>query len=218
MTRPTGPVWGVVLAAGAGGRFGASKQFARAGGSRLVDLAVAATASSCDRVVVVLPAGRAWDGAAVDETVEGGSTRGASLRRALAVIPEAAPITVVHQAANPLASAELFEAVIGAVRAGAPAAVPGLRPPDVVRRVAGDHVTELVGRDDLVVVQTPGAFRTEVLRRAHAAGREAAEDTALVFALGEPVGVVAGDPRNVHVTTPDELDMVNSLLQGARSG
>jgi 2-C-methyl-D-erythritol 4-phosphate cytidylyltransferase len=210
-SRPAGAVWAIVLAAGSGSRFGARKQFAAVGSHRLVDLAVEAATEVCGQVVLVLPVGTAWDGRPVDHVVPGGVDRSSSVRSALAAIPDEEGIVVVHQAANPLARPELIGELLAAVAEGAPAAFPGLRPADVVRRVAGERAGDVVGRDDLVLVQTPAAFRLEVLRRAHAVGGRAFEDTALVSACGYEVHVVAGDPRNVHVATPADLEVVRAL-------
>jgi 2-C-methyl-D-erythritol 4-phosphate cytidylyltransferase len=206
------PVWAIVLAAGTGARFGGEKQFSDVAGQRLVDLAVETATSACDGVVLVLPGDRVWDGPPVDATVRGGPDRRTSVRNGLSAIPHDEGVVVVHQAANPLASQQLIERLVAAVRAGAPAAVPGLRPADVVRRVADGVAGDLLGRDELVLVQTPAAFRIEVLRTAHAAAVVAVEDTALVSAAGYDVHVLPGDPRNVHVATPEDLEVVRALL------
>lgn len=207
------PVWGVVLAAGTGTRFGRGKQFERAGGERLVDRAVQVTAAACDDVVLVLPPGVAWDGPRVTTVVEGGQSRTASVRHALAVLPDDVGIIVLHQAAHPLATSALFDAVLDEVRAGAPAAVPGLEPRDPVRRVVDSSAGQELGREGLAILQTPGAFRADVLRAAHAAGAEAIEDTALLAAIGVTVSIVAGEPWNLHVTTPEELAIADCLLR-----
>jgi 2-C-methyl-D-erythritol 4-phosphate cytidylyltransferase len=208
-------VWGVVLAAGGGTRFGRRKQFAAVQGQRLVDLALDAVSAVCDRVVLVLPADCVWDGAPVDRVVAGGRHRRESVRAALAAIGDEEGIVVVHQAANPLASRETFAALLDAVKAGAVGAVPGLRPADLVRYADSGALGAVVGRDELVMVQTPAAFRLEVLRAAHAAGGDALEDTALVTALGYEVRVVAGDARNVHVATPTDLEIVAAIMRGS---
>jgi 2-C-methyl-D-erythritol 4-phosphate cytidylyltransferase len=207
--------WGIVVAAGSGSRFGVPKQFETVAGARLVDRALEATVAACDDVVVVLPAGVAWDGAPVAATVPGGSTRSASVRAGLDAVPGPAEFVVVHDAARPLAPPALFEAVIDAVRAGADAAVPGLPIPDTVKRVDGAHVVETISRDALVAVQTPQAFRIDALRAAHTAAGEATDDAALVEAAGGRVVVVPGDPRNLKVTTPADLVIAAALLVGA---
>jgi len=116
---------------------------------------------------------------------------------------------------SPLAPPALFDAVIDAVRGGADAAVPGLPISDTVKRVDGDHVVETIARDALVAVQTPQAFRTDVLRAAHTASGEATDDAALVEAAGGRVVVVSGDPRNLKITTPADLVVAAALLVAA---
>jgi 2-C-methyl-D-erythritol 4-phosphate cytidylyltransferase len=209
-------VTAIVLAAGDGRRFGQRKQFVTVGGRRLADLAIGAVRVVAERVVLVVPPSHAWDGTPVDAVVEGGADRGASVRAGLAAIPESEGTVLVHQAANPLASAALCRELVATIAAGADAVVPALRPADLVRRVAQDHLGEVlgdvVGRDDLVLVQTPAAFRLPVLREAHARGGAALEDTALVTSIGRKVRIVPGDPRNVHVATPEDLEIVAALL------
>jgi len=60
-------------------------------------------------------------------------------------------------------------------------------------------------------VQTPQAFRAEVLHRAHASGADATDDAALAESTGATVRVVPGDPRNLKVTTVADLTMAEAL-------
>jgi 2-C-methyl-D-erythritol 4-phosphate cytidylyltransferase len=212
--RPS-PTWGIVVAGGAGSRFGVPKQFETVAGARLVDRAVDATAAACDEVVVVLPAGVPWNGVRVAAAVPGGATRSASVRAGLDAVPSSVAIVVVHDAARPLAAQPLFDAVIRAVGAGADAAVPGLQIADTVKRVDGDRVVDTIARDALRAVQTPQAFRADALRAAHAAGGDATDDAALVEVCGGRVVVVPGDPRNLKITTPADLVVAAALLVGA---
>ena len=202
----------IVVAAGRGERFGAPTQVLVARGARLVDHAVAAAGAACDEVVVVLPPDQAWDGAPVAKAVPGGATRSESVRAGLAAVDPGAEIVVVHDAARPLATSELFELVIDTVRAGADGAVPAVPVSDTVKRVEGDRVIETVDRDGLVGVQTPQAFRADRLRAAHDAGGDATDDAAFIEARRGTVVVVAGDPRNVKVTTVADLSLVEALL------
>jgi 2-C-methyl-D-erythritol 4-phosphate cytidylyltransferase len=202
----------IVVAAGQGERFGAPKQFLTVGDQRLVDRAVAVAGRACDEVVVVLPPGRAWDGAPVAAAVPGGRTRSESVRAGLAAIAPDAEIAVVHDAARPLATPELFELVIDAVRAGADAAIPALPVVDTLKRVDGDQVVGTVDRAGLVAVQTPQAFLVAALRAAHTGDDDATDDAALVEAAGGTVTVVGGDPRNLKVTNVADLAVVEALL------
>lgn len=205
-------VWGVVLAAGDGARFGGAKQHATLHGIRLVDRAVHTTARACDAVVVVLPPGTLWEGPPVTAVAEGGHTRSASVRAALAVIPDDAEIIVIHDAARPLASPALFGRVINAIRSGADAAIPGIPLSDTIKHVQGGKVIATVDREELVAVQTPQAFRALVIRHAHEGGPEATDDAAVVQACGIPVVVVQGEERNHKVTTAEDLELIEAIL------
>jgi 2-C-methyl-D-erythritol 4-phosphate cytidylyltransferase len=204
--------WVIVVAAGSGARFGGMKQFEALGGTRLVDRAVETAGRAGDGVVVVLPPGTEWDGAPVAATVAGGDTRAGSVRAGLAAVPATADVVVVHDAARPLATDALFAAVVDAVRDGADGAVPALAVADTIKRVAGTRVVETVARDDLVAVQTPQAFRADVLRRAHAGGADGTDDAALVEAAGGKVVTVPGESANVKVTATEDLAVVAGLL------
>lgn len=201
-----------MVAAGRGDRFGTPKQFVELDGERLVDRAVRACRAVSDEVVVVLPSGVAWDGPPVDAAVAGGATRSGSVRAGLAALRGDHDVVIVHDAARPLASRSLFDAVISAVRAGADAAVPGLPVADTLKRVDGTRVVETVDRDALVAVQTPQAFRTTVLQAAHASAGDATDDAALVEAAGGAVTVVRGEVDNFKVTEPADLHRARAVL------
>jgi 2-C-methyl-D-erythritol 4-phosphate cytidylyltransferase len=211
-------VWAVVVAAGRGERFGAPKQYEWLGDRRVLDWAMAGARAVASGVVLVLPPDRAGGNEpGADVVVAGGSTRSASVRAGLAAVPPEADVVVVHDAARPLAPVAVFEAVVQAVLDGADGAVPGLPLADTVKRVAGaggDVVVATVDRADLVAVQTPQAFRADVLRRAHAAGADATDDAGLVEAAGGKVVVVPGDPANAKLTTRHDLLAARALVEG----
>jgi 2-C-methyl-D-erythritol 4-phosphate cytidylyltransferase len=202
----------IVVAAGGGSRFGAAKQFVRVGGVTVVERAVALALEVSDDVVVVLPDDSSWRPAPPVVAVDGGATRSQSVRAGLAAVPAEVDIVVVHDAARPLATRALFAAVMDAVRTGADGAIPVLPITDTVKRVEGDVVVATVPRADLVVVQTPQAFRADALRAAHAGGGVETDDAALVEAAGGKVVAVPGDPRNLKLTVAYDLELVRTLL------
>ena len=206
-------VWTIVVAGGSGSRFGGAKQFVNIRGTSILDRSVA-TARRCSSggVVVVLPAGAQWDAPSGVAVVAGGATRAQSVRNGLAVIDESAEIVVVHDAARPLASANLFGAVIAAVADGADAAVPALVITDTIKRVDGKRVVETVDREGLVAVQTPQAFAAGALRRAHARGGDGTDDASLIEAFGGTVVVVTGEHRNLKITVPEDVEFAAALL------
>jgi 2-C-methyl-D-erythritol 4-phosphate cytidylyltransferase len=205
-------VGAVVVAAGSGARFGGPKQLCELGGRRIVDRSVDVARATCDAVVLVVPADADWTVPGVD-AVAGGATRAASVRAGLAALDPEIEIVVVHDAARPLADAALFERVIAAVREGADGAVPGVPIADTVKQVdAEGTVTGTVPRDALVAVQTPQAFRADVLRSAHRSRPEGTDDAAVVEAAGGRVVVVAGLADNFKITEPADLDRAGAVL------
>ena len=209
-------VWSIVVAGGAGTRFGDRKQFSSLGGRPVLEWAVEACRTSSAGVVLVLPADlHDPDPHGADAVVAGGPTRADSVRCGLAAVPDDAEVIVVHDAARPLASPRLFDAVIAAVGAdGVDGAVPGVPPSDTIKAVDGaGNVTSTLDRSTLVAVQTPQAFRAGALRRAHGqADPGATDDAMLVEALGGTVRVVPGEPANLKITDPDDLDAAERLL------
>jgi 2-C-methyl-D-erythritol 4-phosphate cytidylyltransferase len=203
----------VVVAAGQGVRFGGPKQFALLNDDTVAALSVRAARSVAQRVVLVVPVNYDGTGEGADVVVVGGATRAQSVRAGLAHC-EDVDVVVVHDAARPMASAALFGAVVFAVTNGADGAVPGLVISDTVKRVktagANTVITETVARAELVTVQTPQAFRRDVLMRAHATAADATDDAALVEALGGRVVVVPGEPQNVKITEPGDLSTLSS--------
>jgi len=124
-------------------------------------------------------------------------------------VPQTADVILIHDGARPLASASVYERVISAVAAGADAVVPVVPVTDTIRDLRGG----VVDRSALVAVQTPQGFPSNSIRRAHAAGDEATDDATLVEANGGNVVLVEGDPDNIKITAPSDLDIARLLLQ-----
>lgn len=207
-------VWAVVVAAGEGRRFGGPKQVAHLGGRRVLDWSIDAARAVAAGVVVVTPARGLRLVPEADATVPGGATRAGSVRAGLAAVPETAEIVVVHDAVRPLATPALFRAVVSAVEGGADGAIPGLPVAETLKRVDNGAVVATVDRADLVIVQTPQAFRARVLRAAHAGAPEATDDAALVEAVGGTVVVVPGEHRNLKLTVAQDLMLARALHGG----
>ena len=199
----------IVVAAGAGERFGARKQFADVDGRTVAELAVASARSIASQVVLVAPPDALDQAHGADLVVAGGATRSASVRAGLAVIDADADVVVVHDAARPFASPALFLAVVAALDAlAADGAVPGIAVTDTIKVLAAGEdpvIVDTLDRASLVAVQTPQAFVAAVLRRAHEGDPDATDDAALVEAIGARVVVVAGEATNRKITTPEDL-------------
>jgi 2-C-methyl-D-erythritol 4-phosphate cytidylyltransferase len=154
--------------------------------------------------------------------VAGGSTRSASVLRALQTLADDVTVVLVHDAARPLTPVALVDAVDAAVRAGHVAVVPGLPVVDTVKHVSvgEDGLPEVVGtvdRSSLRAVQTPQGFRRDVLDAAYAAAvadgsLDATDDAGLVERLGHAVVVVPGEQLAFKVTRPIDLVLADAVL------
>jgi 2-C-methyl-D-erythritol 4-phosphate cytidylyltransferase len=148
-----------------------------------------------------------------DRTVTGGESRADSVRAGLDAVPDEATVIVVHDAARPLAPPSLFAAVVEAVLVdGAPCAIPVLPVADTLKRAADGVILATIDRDGLVTVQTPQAFSAATLRAAHRQGGQSTDDAGLVEQMGVAVHTVPGDPRNLKITRPEDLDLAEALM------
>ncbi len=226
MTDAQGPVAAIVPAAGGGSRFGGAKLFAELGGRPVISWTLAALGDPGSGVDELIIAARAPDHARLAQValtvaprlrltlVEGGARRQDSVRSGLNACR--GPIVVVHDAARPGVRPALVAAVIAAARRTG-AATCALGAVDTTALTDGDRLAAILDRDRVVAVQTPQAFRTDWLVAGHvaaaAAGRRADDDATLVLAIGHPVDVVAGDPRNRKLTAAEDLEPLRLALQ-----
>jgi 2-C-methyl-D-erythritol 4-phosphate cytidylyltransferase len=149
----------------------------------------------------------------VASVVTGGAARADSVRTALAEVSEDALVVLVHDAARPLVDDAVVERLLGRLAEGVDGVVPGLPLVDTVKRVEAGLVAETIDRDTLVTVQTPQVFVAERLRAAFSGDLAGITDCAsLVERSGGRIGVVAGDPRLVKITTAEDLELVERLL------
>lgn len=214
-------VWTILVAAGSGNRFGGAKQYQLAHGQRVLDWSIFAAQQVSDGVVLVVhPEFLDQPEPAASAVVAGGQTRTESVRNGLAAVPVSATVVLVHDAARPCATADLFRRVVAEVTSGqgVTAVVPGVTVNDTVKRVEMGSdgravVAETLPRDRLRAIQTPQGFRAETLRDMYASGHDATDDSALAEANGIVVSVIEGEVRNVKVTHRDDLEFVERILR-----
>jgi len=152
-------------------------------------------------------------------TLAGGATRQHSVMHGLEALAHHKPdLVLIHDAARPLVSAAIIEAVIETLSAGADAAVPLIPVADTLRRKDDGHWVS-VAREGLLRAQTPQGFRYEKILKAHRDHKTLAltDDMALAERVGLDIVVVPGDESNLKVTTPKDLIMAEQLLS-ARLG
>ena len=145
--------------------------------------------------------------------VEGGSRRQDSVRQAFDRVARDADIVVIHDAARPLVTADVIRRTVDAAAASG-AAIAALRASDTVKRGnATGRIVETLPREEIYLAQTPQAFQVDVLRQALATPGDATDEATLAERAGHHVQLVDGDPRNLKITTPADLETAERLLR-----
>ncbi|MGH7871485.1 MAG: 2-C-methyl-D-erythritol 4-phosphate cytidylyltransferase [Candidatus Binatia bacterium] len=150
----------------------------------------------------------------------GGATRQQSVQRGLARLPADTEIVVIHDGARPFVSAGLLERCIAAA-ADKGAAVVGSPARDTIKIVTSDGwVQSTPERRSLWEIQTPQAFRRDIIVAAHEkAAREgftATDDAMVVERTGQPVIVIEGECLNFKITVPDDIWLAELLIRAGR--
>lgn len=160
----------------------------------------------------------------VRKLVPGGAERQDSVYNGLLALQEDGldhpeRIVLVHDGARPLFNADLLPALIAAV-AEQGACIVATPVKDTIKEVDAGVISGTPERKRLWQAQTPQGFRYPLLAEAFscaaAAGFLGTDDASLVERLGRPVAVLAGDYRNIKVTTPEDLLIASALLDSAQ--
>ncbi len=119
---------------------------------------------------------------------------------------------VVHDGARPLVTQLLIEGVLAAAL-DTGASCCAIPVPDTVKETFDGAIIRTLDRSTLMLAQTPQAFRHDLLLKAHnSSSAQATDDASMVEALGVSVRIVPGSPRNIKVTTPEDLALAQALL------
>ena len=219
-----GKVGAIIVSAGTGSRAGGDepKQYRLLGGKPVLIWSVLAMLQRNDiaNVVVCVPPGGLAQAQAVlprsDRlvVVEGGKTRTDSVRAGLRALQPHAPNSVlIHDAARPGLSQSVLAELLTAL-GEADAAAPALPVSDALKDRSGATL-RTVARDHLVRVQTPQAFRWDIIASAYASGTDAAvDDLALVEASGAKVALTRGRPELMKITYPEDFAVAEKLIAG----
>ncbi|MEA2253491.1 MAG: 2-C-methyl-D-erythritol 4-phosphate cytidylyltransferase [Solirubrobacteraceae bacterium] len=209
----------LVVAAGRGERLGSEgpKAFVMLAGRPMIEWSIVAlqAVAAIEQIVVALPPGVTAPAGTLGVT--GGAQRSHSVRAALGAARAGDGVVLVHDAARPLLTPAIVEDCLQALRAGdCDAAIAAAPVVDTIKESAGQEVVRTLDRSRLWAVQTPQAFRRDVLERALAQDDDvlaaATDDASLVEALGATVRLVPAPAENLKVTTPIDLRVAELLL------
>jgi 2-C-methyl-D-erythritol 4-phosphate cytidylyltransferase len=215
----------LIVAAGRGERLGSGrpKALVPLRGRPMLDYSVEALrgVAGVTRIVVALPASELGAAPAGVVAVAGGTQRSHSVRAALDAAGSDGDPVIVHDAARPLATAQLFARALAAL-AGAPeadAVIAAAPVTDTIKEVApdGQTVARTLPRSNLWAVQTPQVFRRAALERVLGEAddellAQATDDAWLIERSGGIVHVLGSDSGNLKVTTPHDLRVAELIL------
>jgi 2-C-methyl-D-erythritol 4-phosphate cytidylyltransferase len=221
----------VLAAAGSGQRFGSEipKQFIEFEDRPLYLHAFARVAPFCrDHVIVASPDQvervreqlRQQRDCQNARVVAGGSTRQESVWNGVQALHPEVSRVLIHDGVRPFVSPELVERVLRALDTCG-ACVPARLATETIKQVEGRLVVRTLDRSRLVLVQTPQGFERRLLTRALEwalrQGIQGTDEAYLVEQLGETVVWVEGDPANLKITWPDDLEIGLRLWQNRES-
>ena len=217
---------GIIVAAGSGTRAGGDKQWRTLGGKPVVRWSVEAMLATgrAQEVVVVVPAEEAARAEAALQGLSGwrlaagGATRADSVRSGLMAL-QGAPeqLVLIHDAARPLLDRRLLDNLLEASASSQAEGVAYALPvADSLRRADKAAIMgEAVDRAGLWRMQTPQAFRRGVIEAAYAAWPDAeppTDETVVVQRAGGRIQLLAGEPRLMKLTYPEDFAMAEALL------
>ena len=149
------------------------------------------------------------------QLVAGGATRRESVFNGLKSFAVSPDCVIIHDGARPL----LSEVVLDRTKASLQeyeAVAAGVKVKDTIKVTTEDSlVKETLDRKNLVAIQTPQAFKYDLIMKAHKEvpdDEHFSDDASLVEALGHPVKVIAGDYENIKITTPIDLVFARMIL------
>ena len=156
------------------------------------------------------------------DVVEGGNCRASSVNIALRTISKGG-IVLIHDGARPLVSEEIIKAVAYKTnKYGAAVACTPIT--DTIKEVSfidadNEHgqILATLNRSHLWRAQTPQGFTYDLIMQAQQDFENIksliTDDSMLVERLGKPVYVVKDSPRNIKITTPEDLILAEAFLK-----
>jgi len=149
--------------------------------------------------------------------IAGGERRQDSVANALAVLPPACDVVLIHDGARPFVTSKILEETAAAAYScgAATAAVP-LKDTIMQRDDTEPNAPKPLERDKFYAIQTPQAFKPDIIMaaHAHATGKamQATDDASLVRYMGLPVAITHGSYENIKITTAGDLLYADMLL------
>lgn len=220
---------GLIVAGGAGRRFGDRKQFASLAGKPVIwhslsafekcpgisEIVLVTNSDAIDRADHLV---RKWHLHKVNWIVAGGKERQDSVYQGLRALPDKG-IVAIHDGVRPALNSQDISRGLKACRKHG--SVIYARPIDeTIKEVRNSAVIRTVARQGLFLAQTPQFFPLELIRRAHQLaaqdGYYGTDDAELLERIGEAVNVLPGWQQNIKITTRADLDLAARIRKSPR--
>jgi 2-C-methyl-D-erythritol 4-phosphate cytidylyltransferase len=230
MNRKKQKIKAVILASGSGSRMNKEtpKQFLELSGSPLIihTLKPFEKNSNIDGVIIVtLPhyIDKTWEYvnryrlAKVEKIIRGGKTRQESSKNGIDGCGKDTEFVLLHDAVRPFITNNLLNRLLNALDQH-DAVVPVIPPTDtIVETDQKGFINKIPKRSKLWRVQTPQAFRYELIKEAHTKAlkrgiRNSTDDSSLVLKIGYPLYTIRGDERNIKITLPIDIYIADKML------
>lgn len=145
--------------------------------------------------------------------IAGGEQRYHSVKNGLDTIKEEC-VVIVHDAVRPLVTSSLIERAFSEAKEKGNA-IAGIHPTDSIRRIIEGKKSESISRDSIVLIQTPQAFQSDVLKKAYLQPfkYEFTDDASVVESDGVEINVIEGERSNIKITFPEDMEIANLLLK-----
>jgi 2-C-methyl-D-erythritol 4-phosphate cytidylyltransferase len=214
----------IVVAGGSGLRFGLKKQFLDLKGIPVLKRSVSRFLEheSVDSVIIVVPEEdmpliqEMFSPAGARVTVtKGGTTRQHSVYNGLTAA-RGSDIVLIHDGVRPFVSHDLITRVIQGL-SDAVGCIPALAVTDTLKEVRDGIIQKTMSRHNLYQVQTPQAFLTRELVKAHEEALKTGttdftDDSALMESMGKAIRIVTGDPFNIKITFEKDLLLAEAII------
>jgi len=145
----------------------------------------------------------------------GGVTRFHSVQNGIQLIKDGV-VVGIHDAVRPFVSMETLERCYSiANKSGS--AIPVIDMDESVRMVKGDHSSVHMDRSALKRVQTPQAFRSEMIREAYenTENHSFTDDASVFESHFGKVTLVEGNRQNIKITTPTDMQLASLIIRSA---
>ena len=218
--------YAIIVAGGSGSRFGSSvpKQFLPLAGTPVLMHTIRRFFNAGATIILVLPHSQVdyWNSLCRQHSftipvviVKGGDSRFRSVKNGIDAI-DASPgdIIAIHDGVRPLVSRIIIETAFNeAAQYGS--AIPVVPVTDSIRQRMPDGNSASVDRSCLVAVQTPQAFDAISLKAAYSTefNRSFTDDASVMEHSGHQMHLMAGDPYNIKITHPGDIEIAEILLR-----